>query len=378
MEELAGAEPSLAAGETGSAEPRSAPPILTHVFGRLTVPPIEPRHRRVHTLLCASLSLLLHGTALAAMLMIVHSHTKLGAISIPSQAISVEIVSSQVLESMHQTATDTEAAEAAESNKAGEEPSEASKKVTKAEPPEKEPIEEAAQDSGKIASAETEIKEAAPQKSNETGRQMPKPLTDEPAPIVMQPPPVTEQRPSESDGEKETARAHEMAEQARKEAQRQQERIEREARGRRQRELEEERRRAERKREAERREEERKEQQRKRVDKGGATSKGATAAQKQSSRASASAGSIVTYGSQVRARVANHKPSGAGERGTAMVAFRITSSGGLSYASISRSSGSAVLDRLAIAAVRGAAPFPQPPAGASPSQLHFTIPFHFQ
>jgi protein TonB len=222
------------------------------------------------------------------------------------------------------------------------------------------------------------IKEAAPQKSNETEREAPKPLTDEPAPILIPEPKVTTPQPFESDGEKEAMRAREAAEQSRKDAQQREERIEREARERRQRELEEERRRVERKREAERKEEERKEQQRKKVEKGGATSKGATAAQSQSARTSASAGSILTYASQVRARVANHKPSGAGERGTAMVAFGVTASGGLSYASISRSSGSAALDRLAIAAVRGAAPFPQPPAGAGPSQLRFTIPFHFQ
>jgi TonB family protein len=325
---------------------------------------------------CASLSVLLHGSALAAMLMISDHHTELGAITVPSQAISVELVSSSVLESMQQTETNAEAAEAADSSKAGAEPIEASKKASKEDPPEKEPIEEATQDGGKVASAETEIREAAPRKSNETEREMPKPLTDEPAPILIPEPKVTTPQPSESDGEKEAAWAREMAEQARKEAQQHEERIEHEARERRERE--DERRRTERKREAERKEEERKEQQRKKVDKGGATSKGAAAAANQSGRVSASAGSILTYASQVRARVASHKPSGAGERGTAMVAFGVTTSGGLSYASISRSSGSAALDRLAIAAVRGAAPFSQPPAGASPSQLRFTIPFHFQ
>jgi TolA protein len=376
VHELAEAEPLHATGATGGAKCRSTPPELIHVLGGLSLPRAEPWRRRMRAFFCASLSVLLHGSALAAMLMISDHHTELGAITVPSQAISVELVSSSVLESMQQTETNAEAAEAADSSKAGAEPIEASKKASKEDPPEKEPIEEATQDGGKVASAETEIREAAPRKSNETEREMPKPLTDEPAPILKPEPKVTTPQPSESDGEKEAAWAREMAEQARKEAQQHEERIEHEARERRERE--DERRRTERKREAERKEEERKEQQRKKVDKGGATSKGAAAAANQSGRVSASAGSILTYASQVRARVASHKPSGAGERGTAMVAFGVTTSGGLSYASISRSSGSAALDRLAIAAVRGAAPFSQPPAGASPSQLRFTIPFHFQ
>jgi protein TonB len=64
--------------------------------------------------------------------------------------------------------------------------------------------------------------------------------------------------------------------------------------------------------------------------------------------------------------------------GTTIVAFGLTSTGALAYARIARSSGSAANDRIAIAAVRGAAPFPTPPAGATPGQLQFTIPYYFQ
>jgi protein TonB len=53
-----------------------------------------------------------------------------------------------------------------------------------------------------------------------------------------------------------------------------------------------------------------------------------------------------------------------GVRGTATVSYRISSSGGLAGASISRSSGSAKLDKAALQIVRRAAPFPKPPAGA--------------
>lgn len=57
-------------------------------------------------------------------------------------------------------------------------------------------------------------------------------------------------------------------------------------------------------------------------------------------------------------------------RGAAVVAFSISSGGGLSSVSVARSSGSSALDRAAVRVVRTAAPFPKPPAGARRS---FTI-----
>ncbi|WP_305968117.1 MULTISPECIES: TonB family protein [unclassified Mameliella] len=51
-------------------------------------------------------------------------------------------------------------------------------------------------------------------------------------------------------------------------------------------------------------------------------------------------------------------------RGTAVVAFSISSGGGLASVSLARSSGSSALDRAALGVVRSAAPFPQPPSGA--------------
>lgn len=51
-------------------------------------------------------------------------------------------------------------------------------------------------------------------------------------------------------------------------------------------------------------------------------------------------------------------------RGTAVVAFSIAANGGLSSVSLARSSGSAALDQAALRLVRGAGPFPVPPAGA--------------
>lgn len=346
---------------------------FVHVAGGIALPRADPWRRYARTAAYASLSLLLHGSAIAAVLIMIDRPTELGAVSVPSQAISVEIVSSSVLESMQQKETSAEAADSATDSKAGAEPVQASEAVGKVTPPENDPAKE---DGGKVASADMPIKEAAPQKADDEERQAPKPLTDEPAPIVMQQPPVTEPQAAEDDG-KEAARARAMAEHARKEAEQRQEAIEREARERRQRELDEERRK-EQKREAQRKEEERKEPQQKKVEKGGATSKSAAAAPGQSGRVSASAGSILTYASRVRAHVAGNKPSGSGGHGTAVVSFGVTPSGGLSYASISRSSGNPSLDRLAVSAVRSAAPFPQPPEGATARQLRFTIPFHFQ
>lgn len=51
-------------------------------------------------------------------------------------------------------------------------------------------------------------------------------------------------------------------------------------------------------------------------------------------------------------------------RGTAVVQFSIAPDGGLASASIARSSGSAALDRAALAMVGKAQPFPPPPSGA--------------
>lgn len=54
-------------------------------------------------------------------------------------------------------------------------------------------------------------------------------------------------------------------------------------------------------------------------------------------------------------------------RGTAVVAFSIAANGGLSSVSLARSSGATALDQAALQLVRGAGPFPRPPAGAQRS-----------
>jgi protein TonB len=112
--------------------------------------------------------------------------------------------------------------------------------------------------------------------------------------------------------------------------------------------------------------------------KGGVAARGATDRAATGGRASASAGSMVGYAARVRARVASNKPGMAGRKGTAVVSFAVTGGGGLAYARLSRSSGVPALDQAALAAVRRSAPFPTPPAGASAGQRAFSIPFHFR
>lgn len=109
--------------------------------------------------------------------------------------------------------------------------------------------------------------------------------------------------------------------------------------------------------------------------KGGAKSKASKSQKASSGRVSASRGSAINYAAKVRARVASRRPGGAGQRGTVVVSFGVSSSGGLAYARIARSSGNGALDRRVLSAVRGAAPFPSPPPGAT---RQFSIPFYFR
>lgn len=111
---------------------------------------------------------------------------------------------------------------------------------------------------------------------------------------------------------------------------------------------------------------------------GGAPSRATKGSASFTGRVSASPGAAINYAAAVRARVASRRPPGAGQRGTVVVTFGVTRSGGLVFASILRSSGDPTLDRSVLSAVRSASPFPMPPPGASPSQLRFSMPFYFQ
>jgi len=111
---------------------------------------------------------------------------------------------------------------------------------------------------------------------------------------------------------------------------------------------------------------------------GGITSKAKAGKGTESARISASTGAMQAYKAAVQARVNGNRPSGGTPGGTSIVAFGLTPSGGLAYIRLARSSGDDVNDRSALSAVRGAAPFPPPPPGATSSQLQFTIPYYFQ
>lgn len=91
----------------------------------------------------------------------------------------------------------------------------------------------------------------------------------------------------------------------------------------------------------------------------------------------ASAGAVHSYAARVRARILANRPGSVGH-GRVVVSFGLSSSGGLRYASVARSSGSSILDQAALAAVRHSSPFPSPPSGASARQLQFSISFTFQ
>jgi protein TonB len=80
-----------------------------------------------------------------------------------------------------------------------------------------------------------------------------------------------------------------------------------------------------------------------------------------------------SYSSKVWSALARHKPR-AGQNGSATVVFSIGMGGGLNSLSIGKSSGNARIDQLALATVRGAAPFPPPPSG--PASFSIRINFH--
>ncbi len=108
--------------------------------------------------------------------------------------------------------------------------------------------------------------------------------------------------------------------------------------------------------------------------KGGSSTRARKSSASSAGRLSASTGSVINYAAVVRARVASRRPGGGGH-GTVLVFFAITNSGGLSFARVAKSSGDLSLDHRVLAAVQGAAPFPAPPPGANHT---FAIPFYFK
>lgn len=111
---------------------------------------------------------------------------------------------------------------------------------------------------------------------------------------------------------------------------------------------------------------------------GSATSRSNASQATVSGKVSASSGNALSYGAMVRAQLARNKPPSNGLRGTVRVSFGIAIDGNLSYLRLSESSGSAALDSVALAVIKNSAPFGEPPAGLTASQLSYVIPFYFR
>ena len=326
--------PEGAWGE-GAPEPRPVDP-------KLTVPRAAPlpRRRRTAFVAAAVLSVALHASSLLAFLQW-REEADFGAIVAPSEAISVEIVESKVLEATLRR----QQAEPAPSIEATA-PQEGSVDASAA--PSEKPVEEPKQ---------AEVEEPSPP--------TPAPdATDEKTRVIQETPRTADAVPQPVEGpgeQKEPESANEAIQAKSKEEEQDAQR----------RAHEEEARRKEREREQE-------QQAKANSSAGGVTSRASAGHGAGAEHASASTGALLKYAAHVRAQVARHKPAGWGLRGTAVVMFGITTTGALAYASLSQSSGKPGLDRAALAAVEGASPFPAPPAGATTAQLQFSIPFHFQ
>ncbi|CAA7617870.1 putative Protein TonB [Candidatus Terasakiella magnetica] len=88
--------------------------------------------------------------------------------------------------------------------------------------------------------------------------------------------------------------------------------------------------------------------------------------------------SLAIYGQMIWNRIAAHKPRGVRLPGTITVTFAIGWDGSLLSAEVTGSGGGSALGQAALATIHAAAPFPHPPAQASPAQLTFTVPFQFR
>ncbi|NWH08492.1 MAG: TonB family protein [Alphaproteobacteria bacterium] len=83
------------------------------------------------------------------------------------------------------------------------------------------------------------------------------------------------------------------------------------------------------------------------------------------------------YASQIWERISAHKPRGVGRAGSVSLTFRLEENGRLASLVVARSSGDAMLDALALSAIRSSAPFEPAPAGLLRDDLLFTIALDF-
>lgn len=116
------------------------------------------------------------------------------------------------------------------------------------------------------------------------------------------------------------------------------------------------------------------------VEAGGSAARGTTHNEHSARNAAvASPGMINTFSRRVVAALGRTRPIGikAGAKGTVKIAFAVADGGGLEFVRVAGSSGVAVLDDAALAAVKRA-DFPAPPAGLSIQQRTYEVPYHFR
>lgn len=128
----------------------------------------------------------------------------------------------------------------------------------------------------------------------------------------------------------------------------------------------------------EQREAERKARRKRPTPAASAGASGSQGAKPSKGRISASQGAVTNYAATVRARIARNKPQSPDGKGSVVVSFALSASGGLIFVRVAASSGNPSLDQSAVSAVRRSLPFPQPPPGSTPGQLRFTMPFYFR
>jgi protein TonB len=308
--------------------------------------PPNARARRIGL----TLSLTLHLSILAALIGYVALE---GMTETQTEAISVELVPTKVLESLEQTESRDAAAQSAasasastsEENSTAEEPPEPKQQI-EPEKTEPEPVDETLPESSPPTEQAAAPKEQAPEAGEpppqETGEVVQQSPVGAEAEKAEQAPSARQNAPAKPVETRPSVVARPEPEKPRTSVR--MNRIPAEQRGRRAEQT---------------------------ADAQSAAAKGSSGSAA-SARQSASRGSALNYAALVRARVAANKPAGGSARGRVTVSFGVSSSGGVTFI---RVSGLPALSGAATSAVRRASPFPPPPPGAPRT---FSISFYFE
>ena len=95
-------------------------------------------------------------------------------------------------------------------------------------------------------------------------------------------------------------------------------------------------------------------------------------------QASASQGNINRYAREVALVIGRNRPKGIGAKGRVTVEFTLsTTDGSVQTSKVIKPSGSTKLDALALSLI-DKSKYPQPPAGMTPAQLTYRVPFTFE